>query len=218
MIALMPFIGGASIAPTSFVLLRLQRLLSEIGVELREIDFNNAYLLDRLSAVDYWIPAVLILQHIVTSDILQDLVQPLLETHRHLQVVERALPELTPTVRNMRRDLAVPGAVTQNKIVRLASILHFREIARTDWSIEFDCAELGVSRSTLEKAFRLEGYNGVAHARRNTQMTQAMRLVQLSDLPITEVGMAVGYEDLSAFDRAFHRHWNASPREIRKTR
>ncbi len=74
---------------------------------------------------------------------------------------------------------------------------------------------LNMSRSSLARRLREEGetYRNVFHA---TQCSLAMQYLRDEDLPISEIGFRLGFQDLSSFSRSFRRWSGESPREWRK--
>lgn len=74
---------------------------------------------------------------------------------------------------------------------------------------------LNMSRSSLARRLREEGetYRNVFHS---TQQSLAMQFLRDADLPISEIGFRLGFQDLSSFSRSFRRWTGESPREWRK--
>jgi DNA-binding response OmpR family regulator len=72
---------------------------------------------------------------------------------------------------------------------------------------------VGASRSTLYR--RLQETVGLSPSSLITdvRMQQARRLLERGE-PVTQVAYAVGYERLSSFSRAFHRHTGQSPSSV----
>ena len=72
---------------------------------------------------------------------------------------------------------------------------------------------VGASRSTLYR--RLQETAGLSPSSLITdvRMQQARRLLERGE-PVTQVAYAVGYERLSSFSRAFHRHTGQSPSSV----
>jgi AraC-like DNA-binding protein len=79
-----------------------------------------------------------------------------------------------------------------------------------------DVAEsLGMSPWTLQRRLKRDGVafaDLVKAARRDL----ALRYVRETDLPLTEVALALGYSELSAFSRAFHVWTGLSPQRYRR--
>ena len=50
----------------------------------------------------------------------------------------------------------------------------------------------------------------------NCRMQKAQRLLLLTDRKITDIALAVGYQDASGFNRCFREHFGVSPRQLRQ--
>ena len=77
------------------------------------------------------------------------------------------------------------------------------------------CRELGTNKTTLQKEFRLALGRTVGQYLRAYRLSVARDLLE-SDQTITEVAWAVGFLDLTGFERAFLRHYGVPPRDYRK--
>ena len=91
-------------------------------------------------------------------------------------------------------------ALLQLKVEGLVSIQPQRGSFVFDMS-PADIAELGELRETLELAA--------------LRLAMARRLLENSDLPVSEIALRVGYLDASAMSRAFKQRYGASPRSLR---
>ncbi len=74
---------------------------------------------------------------------------------------------------------------------------------------------MGVESAELQRRLRALGvsYNDLMRAVRRDL---ALRYVRESDMPLTEIALAVGYSELSAFSRAFRAWTGVSPQRYRK--
>lgn len=74
---------------------------------------------------------------------------------------------------------------------------------------------LGLSTAELQRRLRDLGvsYNALLRA---TRQELALRFVRESDMPLTEIALAVGYSELSAFSRAFRAWTGLSPQRYRR--
>lgn len=77
-------------------------------------------------------------------------------------------------------------------------------------------AEVGLSRSALCSGFRQILGQSVYEYIRDLRMQQALALLADSDDPIIQIAYAVGYNRPSSFSVAVHRHFGATPRELRR--
>lgn len=86
----------------------------------------------------------------------------------------------------------------------------------TPLTLESIARELCVSRSRLAATYKAERGRGVAEELRDLRMERARELLAGTDLPLSEVGRAVGYPRPSTFATAFSREVGCSPAAWRK--
>lgn len=73
-----------------------------------------------------------------------------------------------------------------------------------------------MSTASLRREFiRVMGVSPSAY-RQNCQMKKAQQLLLLTQMPITQIALSIGYEDVSGFNRQFMRAFGMQPREYRK--
>lgn len=78
--------------------------------------------------------------------------------------------------------------------------------------------QLGISETRLKSSFRSMHGTTVMQYCIDRRIEAARLLLRENRLSIAEIGSIVGYEDHSAFSRAFRRHAGATPREWRRVR
>ncbi len=74
----------------------------------------------------------------------------------------------------------------------------------------------GVSETTLARHFRETLGLTISEYLRRRRMEEAARLLSASHLSITQIAYEVGYEHPCNFSVAFRRHFNRSPRDLRR--
>jgi AraC-like DNA-binding protein len=75
---------------------------------------------------------------------------------------------------------------------------------------------VGVSPSRLAQLFRRYTGSTVRHALLRRRLTEAKRLLATTEIPITELLLASGFNDVSYFNRSFRADTGLTPREYRK--
>ncbi len=75
--------------------------------------------------------------------------------------------------------------------------------------------DLDVSPSTLLRSFKKDLGMAPSDYVQLRRLDEAMRLLQGGEHPVSDVALLVGYDDLSAFSRAFRKRFGKSPRELR---
>ena len=83
-------------------------------------------------------------------------------------------------------------------------------------TLESIARELCESRSRLAATYKAERGRGVAEELRDLRMERARELLAGTDLPLSEVGRAVGYPRPTTFATAFSREVGCSPAAWRK--
>jgi AraC-like DNA-binding protein len=76
--------------------------------------------------------------------------------------------------------------------------------------------EVGMSRTALCTGFRRILGQSVFDYIQDLRMQQALTLLNERDRPIADVAYAVGYNRASSFSVAVHRHFGATPTELRR--
>ena len=100
--------------------------------------------------------------------------------------------------------------------VRLISALHLMESHLEDpLSIAEIARRADTSQRTLERAFhRLFGMAPATHYLR-LRLIRAQRLLQQSDMPITEIAVICGFASLTQFGRTYRKHMSETPSAAR---
>lgn len=96
--------------------------------------------------------------------------------------------------------------------VRVRSVIE-QDIARK-WNSADICRELGMSESTLRRKLLINGET-IAGIVQDVRMVSAMNLLQCTDMSITEIAIAVGYDSPSRFAGRFRTRFGFPPSSIR---
>lgn len=108
--------------------------------------------------------------------------------------------------------------VIQNPRV-LTGIEYIREnFARSGLSVERVASAVGVSRRSLEKAFRAEMCRSVLQEIIRTRISQSKSLLATTDLPVADVAARSGFANLNHFFRVFRQQTETTPRGYRVSR
>jgi AraC-like DNA-binding protein/mannose-6-phosphate isomerase-like protein (cupin superfamily) len=110
-------------------------------------------------------------------------------------------------------DLAQAGRPDDHGLRGALLYLHHR--FRQPVSLADAAAHAHLSPNYFSGRFRaLTGMSFVRY-RQELRLQFARSLIAISDLPITEVCYAAGFNTLSHFERAFHARWGCAPRTVR---
>lgn len=141
-------------------------------------------------------------------DILRAKVDNLIASRKQLQRLFRESPtaqpvDVAPNVRDQRFLEQAMHAVTEN--MHLSSFGP-KELVK----------ELGVSRSLLHKKLTVLAGQSAADFINQIRMKRACDLLKATEMNISEVAYAVGYNDPKYFSRLFSRYYGRSPKDYLK--
>jgi AraC-like DNA-binding protein len=113
---------------------------------------------------------------------------------------------------NLKRERSsIPGAfpvhsdtVESTQAACLRESLEGRVATSAHIARKMGCSKRTLSRRLSEKGTSFE------HLRKEAIVSTAIRLLNDTDLSITEIGLALGYSEVAAFSRAFHS-WTGRP-------
>lgn len=74
----------------------------------------------------------------------------------------------------------------------------------------------GMSESSLRHHFKAHTGYSLLDYRNNVRLKIAEQLLQNTKLPISEIALEIGFNDISFFNRLFRKNHNMSPRQYRK--
>ena len=93
--------------------------------------------------------------------------------------------------------------------------LIYRDMNQTEPSISKIAAHLNMSKQTLYRKLKLEGFF-FQKLVENVRFDKARQLLKLSGLSTSEIALQLGFSELSAFSRAFKRWSGMSPKLFRQ--
>src|SRR5690606_31675212 len=96
------------------------------------------------------------------------------------------------------------------------ALAFYRRTVTRNPSVEEIAALSGLSASQLRRAFAAAGQPPPAEMFRAIQLDLARRLLARPGETISNIAEELGFGSLSAFTRAFTRHFGASPRQMRE--
>jgi AraC-like DNA-binding protein len=90
-------------------------------------------------------------------------------------------------------------------------------LSRQDCSIEDVAGILAVAPRTLQRQLKQRG-SSFSRLLEEVRITAARRHLAESQLSLTQLAAILGYSELSAFSRAFHRWHGQSPQQWQRSR
>ncbi len=115
-------------------------------------------------------------------------------------------------------DAGLQPAVTDGNaggdiITRALAIM--QSSIETPLSMRKLCLRLDCNIKTLERRFQKQLKQNPTAVFRHLRLMEARRLVENTDLPVTEIAVRSGYENASAMTRAFKAKFGTTPRALR---
>lgn len=167
----------------------------------------------------------LLLSHEITDEALSNILRPLLDRmillgheHETLHQLEIRILLLTFLSRLVAQDAFLIPASTSSQTNMQKELLayikeHYTEkLSLYDLSEQFHLSEKYISRYFKEH-FQLPFSTYVNHLR----LTCAKRLLETTDLPVTEIALRSGFPNVSYFIRTFKSSYGISPLKYRKS-
>ena len=109
-----------------------------------------------------------------------------------------------------------PAEVPGNVFVYHIDQLIARNIEKNGFTANTIAQVLHLSRTQLDRRMKqLVGKTTTSYLM-DRRMIYARELLLTTDMPIAEVAMACGFEDISYFTRVFRGHYQNTPSEVRK--
>ena len=84
-------------------------------------------------------------------------------------------------------------------------------------SLDEIASEVYLSRAYVSTLFKQQTGEGIFECLSRLRLEQSKRLLDESDLPLSQVALSCGYEDQSYFTRVFKKSTGLSPRRYRLT-
>lgn len=143
-------------------------------------------------------------------DLLEARVKNLIETRKHLR-----------NLFSRQSDLDLNQLATTNKdqkFLEKAIIIVENRMADPIFGVQEFVREIGVSRSLLHKKLSALTGQSATEFINHFRLKKSLKLLQQSDMNISEIAYTVGYNDPKYFSRIFSKQYGASPSEyLQKT-
>ena len=136
----------------------------------------------------------------------------------------RDLAQINPTsdprlLALLRHNMTLLGLAEQGGVSLTEQVAQAVRIRLTDGepALEHIAGDLGIAAWTLQRRLRTEGHT-YQDVLSNTRRELALTYLSDPSIAVSELAFMLGYSELSAFSRAFHRWLNRSPSEWRRAR
>jgi AraC family transcriptional activator of pyochelin receptor len=115
--------------------------------------------------------------------------------------------------------LSTNGSMSHTDAVRILAV---RELIDARWNEKLSlgsiAAQCGLNRDKLTRGFREMFACTVAEAIVERRLTEASRMLETTDLPVSSIGYENGYLNNASFARAFGRRFGQTPSDYRAAR
>nr|WP_288982036.1 tetratricopeptide repeat protein [uncultured Allomuricauda sp.] len=144
------------------------------------------------------------------NKVLKQTVQNLLESRKQLQKRFSQEVILTP------KDISI-GSYDQRFLESLQTILD-EQLVSSDFNAEAFSVAIGMSRMQLHRKLKALTGQTTSEFIRGQRLKLAAKLLQKSDVNISEIGYQVGFNDHSYFTKCFRETYGLSPSEFSKNK
>ncbi|SFS09887.1 helix-turn-helix domain-containing protein [Sphingomonas jatrophae] len=146
-----------------------------------------------------------------------DLPEPARATLRLAKSIELFVALLTRVVADQLVGADEAGELREGDAMR---ILAARRLIDENWREKLTLDEIartcGVNRAKLTRGFRLMFNCSIADALAENRLNRARHMLRETDLAISLIGYACGYQNNASFTRAFSRRFGMPPSHIRQ--
>lgn len=143
--------------------------------------------------------------------------EPARATLRLAKSIELLLALLTRAVAGELVAADAAGELLEGDAVR---ILAARRLIDENWREKLTLDEIarscGVNRAKLTRGFRAMFQCSVADALAENRLTRARHMLRETDLAVSSIGYACGYQNNASFTRAFSRRFGMPPSQLRQ--
>ena len=105
--------------------------------------------------------------------------------------------------------------VTENSKLLKQAKDYIEKHIEESFTVKNICDELKIGRTKLYEIFASENQTGVSEYIRHRRMHRAKKLLQNTDLPISEIAYRVGFSEYNYFGIVFKKTYGCSPRNFR---
>jgi AraC-like DNA-binding protein len=215
--SVVPIFGHEALNGNVLLKNRIKSIVEDdLGHSARFTDTGSVADLHHSNLLRIVIPFTITVAGAVDGILKEDFLTPL-EVLFPLAINLEAIAEHIPAVLKRQAEALSLGHVNGGPSdIRRAMKVIYQYLSKPDFNVAFLSQTLGLSKSTLERAFTKWGDTGVGHAVQKIRLMEAYRLAVTTNFKIEAISFAVGYENLSSFDRAFNREFGTSVTTLRQ--
>jgi len=151
------------------------------------------------------------------DDILKnDFLPPLFSGFPESKHIEASADHVPAVLKQCAEELSLGHVNGGSLEIRRAMKVIYKHLSKPDFDLSFLAQAVGVSKSTLERAFQNWANVGAGRVIHRVKLSEAYRIALTTSIRVEAISFAVGYENLSSFDRAFNREFGTSVTTLRQ--
>ena len=105
------------------------------------------------------------------------------------------------------------GKLDKELLIKIQNLVH-EHYTSTDFSIEFICENIGMSRSTFFKKYKDLTGATINDYIKLVRLNKAVELLKNKDVSVSDISYRIGYQSRSHFSSVFKNEFKVSPREF----
>ncbi len=214
--AVVPIIGYEAIATNLLLQQRIEFLIENMGYRTEWIDLASVILLHKSTPVSLRIPFIINITAQETSAEHRDLLSPLFERFKTALCLSKSVEKVPNALFLLQDSLSFWEGPPPSQTIRDTIKYIYANLANPELCIHDLCTIAHSSKDRLESLFRQWKRCSIWKYVIYLRLREAQRLLLELDDPIYAIGLSVGYDDLSSFDRVFHKHVGESPKAFRQ--
>lgn len=135
---------------------------------------------------------------------------------RHIFALLDTMATAPPQGTRQLASRSAPEATDAGAADIVDRVLGYIADPRSEVSMSAAAAMVGMSPSGFSRYFKRTAGQSFSDTVRKMRMAQACQLLERTELPIASVAQRVGYQNLSNFNRQFHRQHQMTPTSYRR--
>jgi AraC-like DNA-binding protein len=162
------------------------------------------------------IPFTVLIKGGLDDILINDFLVPLFLGFPKSKHIEAAADHIPAMLKQSAEELSL-GHVNGGPVeIRRSMKVIYKHLSKANFNLLFLAQAIGVSKSTLERAFKNWANVGAGRVIHKVKLSEAHRIALTTSIRVEAISFAVGYENLSSFDRAFSREFGASVTSLRQ--
>ena len=214
--SIVPVLGVEALDAIPLLKDRVVTYIRALGHEPLLVNVGNVFNLERANPLKVNVPCMIIsLEHSNWS-----LQQDLFRAASHLVddplLIAATGAEIPSILDRDREKLSLAHGADAPEKVKASIKLLYDHLSDSQYKVADLARDVGASESMLRREFKKWHDSTPGHTQHSIRMNQAARfLLRPANYSITDIMLATGYDERTAFDHAFGHYWKMSPTAYR---